>query len=130
VYAVLHSKKANPLQTHVDRMRTIELAVKLCVYLDLIKSMPGSPYHMSLMAGLWNRDLLKKVLIPDETPWDIEISGTVRVSRYDNDILVLGTRQWPMRHTLAFRGGDHQKLLLHELNSKDVEQLRELGYIE
>jgi hypothetical protein len=32
VYAVLHSKKANPLQTHADRMRTIELAVKLCVY--------------------------------------------------------------------------------------------------
>jgi hypothetical protein len=99
-------------------------------YLDLIKSMPGSPYHMSLMAGLWNRDLLKKVLIPDETPWDVEISGTTRVSRYDNDILVLGTRQWPMRHTLAFRGGDHQKLLLHELNPKDVEEMQSFGLFD
>lgn len=98
-------------------------------YLDLIKSMPGSPYHMSLMAGLWSRELLKKVIIPNETPWDIEISGTVRVSRYDSDILVLGTRQWPLRHTLAFRGGDSQRLLLDELQPKDVSELRELGLL-
>lgn len=99
-------------------------------HLDLIKSMPGSPYHMSLMGGLWSRDLLKKVIVPNETPWDIEISGTVRLSRYDSDILVLGTRQWPLRHTLAFRGGDAQKLLLDELQPKDVSELRELGLLD
>lgn len=99
-------------------------------HLDLIKSMPGSPYHMSLMAGLWNRELLRKVILPNETPWDIEINGTTRVSRYDSDILVLGTRQWPMRHTLAFRGGDHQKLLLDELQPKDITELRELGLLK
>lgn len=99
-------------------------------FLDLIKSMPGSAYHMSLMGGLWSRDLLKKVIVPGETPWDIEISGTVRLSRYDSDIVVLGTRQWPLRHTLAFRGGDHQNLLLNELQTKDVSEMRELGLLE
>lgn len=97
-------------------------------YLDLVKSMPGSPYHMSLMAGLWNRDLLREVLIPGETPWDIELNGTIRLSH--QECLVLGTRQWPLRHTLALRGGDHSKLLLDELKPDDVEQMRKLGLLE
>ncbi len=96
-------------------------------YLDLVKSMPGSPYHMSLMAGLWNRDLLKKVLIPNESPHDIEMAGTVRLSH--TEALCLGTRQWPLRHTLAFRGQDSSKLLLDELKQSDVDEMRELGLI-
>lgn len=94
-------------------------------YIDLVKSMPGSPYHMSLMAGLWNRDLLKKVIIPGESPHDVEMVGTVRLSH--TEALVLGTRQWPLRHTLAFRGQDASRLLLDDLNHSDVKEMRELG---
>jgi hypothetical protein len=32
VYATLYGKKSNPLETHADRMRTIGLIVKVCVY--------------------------------------------------------------------------------------------------
>lgn len=96
-------------------------------YLDLVKSMPGSPYHMSLMGGLWNRDLLKKVLIPGESPHDIEMAGTVRLSHTEG--LVIGTRQWPLRHTLAFRGQDASRLLLDEVNPSDVKEMRELGLL-
>src|SRR5690606_23893720 len=32
VYASLYGKKGNPLQTHADRMPTIELAVKVSIY--------------------------------------------------------------------------------------------------
>jgi len=32
VYASLYGKKVNPLQTHADRMRTIDVAVKVCIY--------------------------------------------------------------------------------------------------
>lgn len=96
--------------------------------LDLIKSMPGSPYHMSMMTAIWNRELLLKVLVPGETPWDLEIRGTPRLS-HEQDMLVIGTRQWPVKHTLAFRGGDSGKLLLDEVNPADVEALRGLGYI-
>ena len=39
-----------------------------CGYLDLIKSPPATPYQMSLWAGIWNREQMKKVLVPGETP--------------------------------------------------------------
>jgi hypothetical protein len=64
-------------------------------YLDLVLSPPGTPYQMSLWGGIWNRDQLKKVLIPGETPHDIEIAGSSRVKDRQ---LVLGTRQAPLKH--------------------------------
>lgn len=97
-------------------------------YLDLIKSMPGSPYHMSLMAGLWRRDNLLSALITHESPHEVELTGTTRVSHMQN-LVVLGTRQWPLKHTLALRGGDSSKLLLDEINPTDVEELRSLGFL-
>lgn len=36
IYMLLYGKKAHPLQTHADRMRTIEVAVKVCVYSCLV----------------------------------------------------------------------------------------------
>jgi hypothetical protein len=96
--------------------------------LDLVKSMPGSPYHLSTMAGIWNRELLLKVLIPNESPWDLEISGTTRLS-HAQEMLVLGTRQWPVKYILAHRRGNPNELLLDGLDPVDVEALRGLGYI-
>lgn len=96
--------------------------------LDLVKSMPGSPYHLSLMTGIWNRELLLKVLIPNESPWDIEISGTTRLS-HAQDMLVLGTRQWPVRHILAHRRGNPSELLLDGLDPADVDAMRGFGFI-
>ena len=98
-------------------------------YLDLIKSMPGSPYHLSTMPGLWRVEHLLAVLIPGESPWDVELQGTPRLS-HNQDVIVLGTRQWPMRNTLAFRGGDVGKLLLDELHAGDVAEMRDLGLLE
>lgn len=96
--------------------------------LDLIKSMPGSPYHLSTMAAIWNRELLLKVLVPNESPWDVEIIGTTRLS-HQPDMLVLGTRQWPVKYLLAHRRGNPNELLLDGLDPVDVEALRGLGYI-
>jgi hypothetical protein len=95
--------------------------------IDLVKSMPGSPYHMSLLCGIWRRDNLLKALVPNETPHEVELIGTTRVSHMQ-DLLVLGTRQWPVLHTLGLRGGDHSKLKLEELKPRDVEEMRNLGY--
>lgn len=95
--------------------------------LDLIKSMPGSPYHLSLMPGFWNVAHLLSVLIPDENPHQVEMIGTTRMS-HKQDVLHLGTRQWPLRITLALRGGDSSKLLTDEIQSGDITALRELGY--
>jgi hypothetical protein len=98
-------------------------------YLDLIKSMPGSPYHMSLMPGIWRRDNLLQVIVSDESPHDLELQGTTRVSHMQ-DLLVLGTAQWPYKNVLGLRGGDHTSLNVSELKPADVEEMRALGYFE
>ena len=98
-------------------------------HIDLIKSSPDSQYHMSLMTGIWNRKLLLSFLVRGETPWDVELRGTPRVSTAGDNILVLGTRQWPVRHTLAHRRGNPSELFLDEINSVDVSEMKNIGAI-
>jgi hypothetical protein len=42
-------------------------------------------------------------------------------------MIVIGTNAWPLRNTLAFRGGDISALLLDEIDPTDVTEMRELG---
>lgn len=100
-----------------------------CGYLDLVVSDYNSPYHMSLMPGIWNRELMLRFLVRNESPHDIEIYGTSRVAAARDEVLVLGTRQWPFRNTLAHRNGDATKLNVSELSKSDLLALTELGYI-
>jgi hypothetical protein len=99
-----------------------------CGYVDLLRSHPGSQYHMSLLTGIWNRALLRRVLIPNESPWQVELDGTTRLSNM-TDMLVLGTRQWPIQQTLGCRGGDSTHLDLSKLKSVDVDEMRTMGII-
>ena len=101
-----------------------------CGHLDLIWSDPESQYHMSLMTALWNPRNLRRVLIPGETPWEVELSGTPRLRAMKHEMIVLGTKIWPVKHTLAFRGGDSQKLLLDEIDPADVDAMRRLGLLK
>lgn len=98
-------------------------------YLDLIKSMPGSPYHMSLWIGLWRRDQMLRTLVPNESPHDLEIIGTTRVSHLQ-DQLVLGTKQAPCKITLGLRGGDSTRVNLEGLRSEDREAMESMGYFD
>lgn len=97
-------------------------------YLDLVRSNPGSQYHMSMMPGVWRRDNLLSVLVRGESPWQVELVGTPRVSQRQ-DLLVLGTRQWPYRCILAHRGGNPGAVNLGGLAPEDVDTLRERGWI-
>ena len=99
-----------------------------CGYIDLIHSDPGSQYHMSLMCGLWRRDLLLKFLIPNESPWQVELEGTPRLRAEAGDVMVLGTRQAPVHHILAHRRGDPSELLIDGLKPADVQAMADLGY--
>ena len=98
-------------------------------YLDLVKSMPGSPYHLSLMAGLWRREHLLRHMVPNESPHDVEMIGTTRLS-HDQNVIVLGTRNCPLRHTLGLRSQDHTKLNLEGIDQADIDQMRSLGYLK
>lgn len=68
---------------------------------DLIAA-HGSQYQMSLMPGLWNKQLLLEILQPNWTPWEVELSGTSLVNDRP-ELIVLGTRQWPLRIVNALR---------------------------
>jgi len=96
-------------------------------HVKLIWSDPNSPYHLSTMPAFWRKEHLLKVLLPNETPWNTEISGTPRLAWLRNEMIVLGTNAWPVKNTLAFRGGETTKLLLDELAPADVAEMRELG---
>ncbi len=100
-----------------------------CGHIDLVLSDPDSQYQMSMMCGIWNTELLAKVLIPGETPWETEIDGTPRVREMRDSLIVLGTRQWPVRHTLALRGGKTSQYLFDELSQSDIEDLIENGVL-
>lgn len=99
-------------------------------HVDLIWSDPQSQYHMSLMTAIWNKHNLRRVLVPGETPWEVELNGTPRMRAMKDEMIVLGSRVWPVRHTLAFRGGDSGKLLLDEIDPADVEEMRQLGLLK
>lgn len=99
-------------------------------HVRLIWSDPDSPYHLSLMPAFWRKAHLLEVLRPGETPWDTEIAGTPRLSALRNQMIVLGTDAVPVQVALAFRGGDHHKLLLDDLDPADIAELRERGLLE
>lgn len=101
-----------------------------CGDIDLVWSDPESQYHMSLMTAIWNPRNLRDVLILGETPWQVELEGTPRLRALGDRALVLGTTMWPVKHTLAFRGGDSQKLLLDDVAPEDIAELTKLGYLK
>jgi len=97
--------------------------------IDLIWSNPASQYHCSLMAGIWRKRALLDVFRRDWSPHDVELQGSPLLSRM-SEWLVLGTRQWPLRHTLAFRSQNASKLLLDEIDGEDIKEMRALGYFD
>lgn len=97
--------------------------------LDLIKSSPESQYHMSLWPGIFRVEHLLRVMIPDENPWQLEISGTSR-ARNMSDVIVLGTKQSLVEIRLGARGGHGEgQLGIDGLKPEDQAELKELGYV-
>lgn len=99
-------------------------------HVDLVWSDPDSPYHLSLMTGMWRREHLLRVLVPGETPWDVELKGTTRLAGMRDELVVVGTKAWPIAHGLAFRSGDGQKLDTSFLPPAAVVELEEKGLLE
>lgn len=93
--------------------------------IELLESDPESQYHMSLYIGLWDRDLLKEVLIPNESPWQVELDGTNRL-RCKPWIKVIGTKNCPVPITLANRNGKPEIYRLDELCEEDQQEMRKI----
>lgn len=96
---------------------------------DLVQSSPQTMYHMSLWTSIWNRDQMRRVIIPDETAHDIEIFGTTRTRELSPQPRVLGTRNYPLRQIAALRGRDTVKWNLDGLSEQDRKELAERGWL-
>ena len=98
--------------------------------IPLLLSHPESAYHMSLMTGIWDRKALLDVLVPNESPHDVELEGTNRLRQMKYQ--VIGTRSWipgdpnamPICHTLGQRGGDHSTYYFDELSCEDAAAIK------
>lgn len=101
---------------------------------DLIKSNPTIPYHFSLQAGIFRREMLKQLVVPNESPWVFEMRGTTRLAEHP-EWQVIGTQQTPMKYLIAIQGG---KLAIDggyqvprlQVNQQDIDEIRKLGYLE
>lgn len=77
--------------------------------LDLLESEPEARYHLSLQAGLWRKDNLKRLLmaLPEPmTPWQFEMEALAKTGWQYPSPRVLGTRQVPMRYVIGIRNGE------------------------
>ena len=104
-------------------------------HLQLVKSHPDSQYHLSCMPCIWNRRHFLNAMREGESPWDVELKGTPRLSKTSKQhgTLVLGTKSCPYSVTLAFRGGDAGKLvgeIPFELGEGDREEMGRLGLLK
>lgn len=97
--------------------------------IEFVKSDPNSAYHMSLYVGLWRRDHLLNVIVPGETPWDIEIQGTNRLASFGDNLLVLGTKQCPVRIHLFHRSGDPTVKLTTGIRQEDIDVMKQKGWL-
>lgn len=114
------------LYRHGPRYPLDEPDYGYCGYLDLVYSEPTSQYHVSMMPGVWRRDTLRRVLRRGWNPWQVELDGTRAVMQDHPSLLVLGTRQAPVKITLGYRGGNPGEVNLEGLRSEDVAAVQAL----
>jgi len=91
-------------------------------------------YQISFQASIYNSEVLKRVLIPNETPWQVEINGTGRLGEIQPNLRVFGTRQWLIRYQVMVRYGVFTKkgdwmFPARQLSRADFDELKSLGHI-
>lgn len=101
-------------------------------YLDVIKGDPLAPYQFSYQASLWRRTTLLYCLVPHESPWNSEIWGDTRLR--DLGALVLGTRQGPLRYTIAIQKGKFMpdggyQTSSNAMQAEDIEYIKAQNWI-
>ena len=82
--------------------------VGYCGHFDLVSTPGDSPYQLSLQAAIWRKSLLLSILVPNWSPWEVELSGSPSLHQRE-DCRVLGTRQRPVRYGNVSRQGQFQQ---------------------
>lgn len=81
---------------------------------DIVEKPPNVSYRMSFQAGLWNNKMLLSLLQEDKSPWEVEIQTVI-----PDNVLVLGTKQWPLSYVNAIYKGELDMEEIHKLHPDD-----------
>jgi hypothetical protein len=97
---------------------------------DVFESL-AADYRFSLQTAIWRRTALLDLLVPDESPWQVEIEGTARMVK--SNWLVYGTRQWPVCYQImvdkgTFKNNGDWMFPKRQLEKKDLIELEMLKY--
>lgn len=102
-------------------------------HVDFIESLRGSDYQMSLWGGMWNREKLARLILPNESPHQIELDGTHRLNEIKTGFRVFGTRQAPMLHGNVLIKHRGEELVFSapnwSISTEDLRQLLDRGYV-
>ncbi len=81
---------------------------------DLVQKPSGAAYRMSFQPAIWNVRLLLSLLKSNKNPWEVEIETAI-----PDDVLVLGTKQWPLRISNAIYKGELDTKAIKRLHPDD-----------
>lgn len=82
---------------------------------DIVEKKPNKEYRMSFQSAIWNNKLLLSLLKKGMNPWEVEMYTVI-----PEHILILGTKQWPLRYANAIFKG--------ELDMKELEKIHPTDY--
>lgn len=124
----LASKQSNVLRIDLSQDRQYNAPHVTCQVWQgtkIIETYHNSPYQMSLQAGIWNRELLRTAVLPDWSPWDVEIIGTQRQNALSGKGgRVLGTTINPLPYIPVVRKNRPGLISLDRFDENVREQLQ------
>jgi hypothetical protein len=74
----------------------------------------GSPYRLSTQAAIWNRQALRSLLVPGESPWEFEHQGNVRAGSHASGFYATWKAVLPYRGFLSHHVVEKGRWLPHE----------------
>lgn len=60
----------------------------------LYKVLDESDYIISHQMSFWNRDFMKTILFPNQTPWQNETDGSERIKNNKNEVFMIGNQYY------------------------------------
>ncbi len=81
----------------------------------------NSEYRTSLMAAIWEKDTLNKLLVGGETAWDMEIAGTKRSKKINKKFLSVTTDNYALSYyTGIIRQGKWTKKVKEVIKTEGI----------
>jgi hypothetical protein len=81
--------------------------------------MKHSPYRNALQVAIWNKKVLKKLLVSGESPWDFEIKGSVRSAQLDEKFMSIVANS-PVSYIAAIEKGYWYPTALEFLKKENI----------